>query len=447
MKIIFLDIDGVLNSDDFFEGTANSDLQGIEREIDVEKIKLLKKAIDETGAKIVLSSSWRYMKKVQDLKELLSQYGISITGSTSFIEGKRGLEINQWLIEHPDVVDFVILDDEIFDSYDEKLLKKLLKMSDGVDSDGYSFGEGLLPKDIDEIIKRLGKKKEENETQWTEESTNDYLDNEISKRRNKIEYYRVLHHDSDVIHDVEYIRDDNKQLFSIEPILKSIPCEYISQEIINKIFLNHDIFNLAMELHYIPKELRTEELFVRYALLYPETLISRIHGEYYGNRYESYYEDNYGTNLLVTKKEFTIPVMVAHWLGTRRWVIEEFHLFGDYGYDLERNNARLAVEINSSDGLLEEDSLIAEKRKKATEIAWEIFCSQNYSEEWWLDFLYDYNKIDELFNLIMAYTQNQEIPPHKLVGKFNVDSLSIEADNILKSNVRFCSTLEKEEHK
>lgn len=52
------------------------------------------------------------------------------------------------------------------------------------------------------------------------------------------------------------------------------------------------------------------------------------------------------------------------------------------------------------------DSIIAEKRIQATEIACEIFCEKNFTEEWWLDNLYDNNKIDELFNLIMDYTQN-----------------------------------------
>ena len=79
------------------------------------------------------------------------------TDSTPFIQNKRGLEIKQWLADHPDVEDFVILDDEIFDSYDENLINKLVKISD---SNGYNFGEGLLPKDVDEIIKRLGRKKE-----------------------------------------------------------------------------------------------------------------------------------------------------------------------------------------------------------------------------------------------------------------------------------------------
>lgn len=155
MKVIFLDVDGVLNSDEYIKGTIKSNIQGIEKHVDVEKIKLLRQAIDQTNAKVVLTSSWRLTKKAQELIKLLITYGI-YADSTPYIRNERGLEIKQWLADNQNVEDFVILDDEIFDSYDEGLMKKLVKISNG---NGHNFGEGLLPKDIDEIIKRLGRNK------------------------------------------------------------------------------------------------------------------------------------------------------------------------------------------------------------------------------------------------------------------------------------------------
>lgn len=159
MKVIFLDIDGVLNSDEYVDRVKKSDIQGIERDIDIEKVKLLKRAIDETGAKVVLSSTWRYTKNARYLKELLANYGIRLD-STPYIQDKRGLEIKKWLSENQGVEDFLIIDDEIFDSFDEELMKKLVKISNG---NGRSLGEGLLPKDVNEIIERLGRKKAKEE--------------------------------------------------------------------------------------------------------------------------------------------------------------------------------------------------------------------------------------------------------------------------------------------
>lgn len=155
MKVIFLDVDGVLNSDEYIKRTIKSNIQGIEKHVDVEKIKLLRQAIDQTNAKVVLTSSWRLTKMAQELIKLLITYGI-YADSTPYIRNERGLEIKQWLADNQNVEDFVILDDEIFDSYDEGLMKKLVKISNG---NGHNFGEGLLPKDIDEIIKRLGRNK------------------------------------------------------------------------------------------------------------------------------------------------------------------------------------------------------------------------------------------------------------------------------------------------
>ena len=74
------------------------------------------------------------------------------------MQNERGLEIKQWLSYNPDVEDFIILDDEIYPSYDENLLKKLVKISN---ENGRGLGEGLLISDIEEIVKRLGKVKKE----------------------------------------------------------------------------------------------------------------------------------------------------------------------------------------------------------------------------------------------------------------------------------------------
>ena len=130
-----------------------------ESDVDVEKVKLLKEAVDETGAKVVVTASARYTTNGQLLIQLLREYQI-LVDLTTFINNKRGVEIKQWLSEHPDTEDFVILDDEIFDSYDEELMEKLIKISNG---NGISFGEGLQRKDIEQIIQRLGRKRQKEE--------------------------------------------------------------------------------------------------------------------------------------------------------------------------------------------------------------------------------------------------------------------------------------------
>ena len=160
MKVIFLDIDGVLNSDEYIDRAKNT--QGIERHIDIEKVKLLKKAINETDAKTVLTSSWRNSKDIGPLRELLEKYEIYFD-VTPFINWERGLEIKQWLSTHKCVEDYIILDDEIYDSFDQEMLSHLVKVSN---ANGRGLGEGLTQKDIDTIIKRLGRVKEDFERQF-----------------------------------------------------------------------------------------------------------------------------------------------------------------------------------------------------------------------------------------------------------------------------------------
>ena len=100
MKVIFLDIDGVLNTSQTFIGIHNEYIEkGIRRiEIDLNRLKLLKRIVDQTGAVIVLSSSWKNFGKMENgiyiplnekmasLIKLFNEYGISMifTGMRHF---------------------------------------------------------------------------------------------------------------------------------------------------------------------------------------------------------------------------------------------------------------------------------------------------------------------------------------------------------------------------
>ena len=159
MKVIFLDMDGVLNSDAYFDKIKNQDIEGIESDVDVKTVRLLKKCVDETGANVVVTASARYRRIGSGLMELLAQNGIH-ADRTPLIRNERGIEIKKYLSEHPEIEDFVILDDEVYESYDEALLKKLIKISD---QNGRNFGEGLQEKDILEIQRRFGKIKNKND--------------------------------------------------------------------------------------------------------------------------------------------------------------------------------------------------------------------------------------------------------------------------------------------
>ncbi len=159
MKVIFLDKDGVLNSDEYFDNMKWLYTDGVESDVDIGKVKLLKKAVDETGAKVVITASARYTRSGRLLTQLLRDLQIPVD-LTPFINNIRGKEIKQWLADNPGTEDFVILDDEIFQSYDEALMKKLIKISTG---NGKGFGDGLQRSDVDQIVQRLGRIKQKDD--------------------------------------------------------------------------------------------------------------------------------------------------------------------------------------------------------------------------------------------------------------------------------------------
>lgn len=128
MKVVFLDIDGVLNSLSYYEKINAEKLDILNNPIDERSVYCLKQIIDRTGAKIVLSSSWRGgWNKNPDLcdfqgkiiNEILKKFNMEIydcTESLNFNDGTaRSREIRKWLCEcQYKISGFVIIDDGNF---------------------------------------------------------------------------------------------------------------------------------------------------------------------------------------------------------------------------------------------------------------------------------------------------------------------------------------------
>ncbi len=106
-KIIFLDADGVMN------GIRNWPLTGAPRWwIDPKAVTRLNNLTKRSGAKLVISSTWR---RFWDVPSILKRAGVvaPVVGETPYLPGReRGIEIRAWLSQHPDVESYVILDDD-----------------------------------------------------------------------------------------------------------------------------------------------------------------------------------------------------------------------------------------------------------------------------------------------------------------------------------------------
>ena len=115
--MIFLDIDGVLNSVRYDRSRTPSD-----GNIDRTRLVLLRQLVEQTGAEIVLSSSWRrhWHRDAwacnpigRELHTIFGEFGLHIMDKTPVLgPTMRAEEIEAWLEKHARQVEsFVILDD------------------------------------------------------------------------------------------------------------------------------------------------------------------------------------------------------------------------------------------------------------------------------------------------------------------------------------------------
>jgi len=168
MKIIFLDIDGVLNGTRFFTGRHTLGLQterydAFKDDIDIIAMGLIKHICDKTGSKIVISSCWRLGRDTEWFIEGFKWLGwdsfpiIGMTPRLKFPEPRktiRGDEVDAWLNEQyktsSEIIKYVIIDDDSdFKHYHMDYFVRT-KTSEGI-----TYGDTL------KAIEILGEKKDE----------------------------------------------------------------------------------------------------------------------------------------------------------------------------------------------------------------------------------------------------------------------------------------------
>lgn len=119
MKVLFLDIDGVLNSQPVIANAYRGPDEDLRRlsHLDEGMVENLDLLVELTGCKIVVSSTWRRAMPLNRIREYLNKKGLRmgcIIGQTPTHNNNsscRGDEIQEWLDGHPEVETFAIVDD------------------------------------------------------------------------------------------------------------------------------------------------------------------------------------------------------------------------------------------------------------------------------------------------------------------------------------------------
>ncbi|MBE6229759.1 MAG: hypothetical protein E7119_04110 [Bacteroidales bacterium] len=117
-KIIFLDFDGVLNTE-HYQGLLQSQGKPWQDEygafFDPKAVKQLKRIIDATDADIVVESSWKYLglDAMKELWKVRNLPGTIIDITPSLLGKNIGVEIASWLSKYAKQdIRYVIIDDE-----------------------------------------------------------------------------------------------------------------------------------------------------------------------------------------------------------------------------------------------------------------------------------------------------------------------------------------------
>lgn len=125
-RILFIDIDGVFVTQDYGMKLHNAGVRQPMRVFDPLTVKRLDDIIDSTECDVVVSSTWRIGRTIEDLQNLFLGSGLGkskkIIGKTDMIESRnRGREIKNWLKENTEwnnTMRWAVLDDGYVDVND-----------------------------------------------------------------------------------------------------------------------------------------------------------------------------------------------------------------------------------------------------------------------------------------------------------------------------------------
>lgn len=152
MKVMFLDVDGVLNSKDWLENNRVR----TENSVNPEKVKLLTEIVQKTNADVVLSSTWRYIPEhpmFMYLTDILWQNGIKIHSFTPKLDGDRPKEIKEWIEKRKEKIQFVSIEDDFLeDDYRKYGIEDCL-----VRTSYYGKHGGLQRNHVEKAIQLLNK--------------------------------------------------------------------------------------------------------------------------------------------------------------------------------------------------------------------------------------------------------------------------------------------------
>ena len=118
MKVLFLDIDGVINSERSslaLGGYPHNFTEGDMAKFDHVAVALVRQLCRMTKCSIVLSSTWRMYFPPQEVSKALDLPVIDQTPDHGGYDN-RASEVAAWLAEHPEVTAYAIVDDvPVFD--------------------------------------------------------------------------------------------------------------------------------------------------------------------------------------------------------------------------------------------------------------------------------------------------------------------------------------------